>query len=275
MMMDLAEGTAELTRAQHAQKMIEFGQRGAERARAIGNRGPVRLDENGRLHPDILAAYWKHGYYVFEGVISPEEVEELRREAGEMLQRAPIAPGAKVDAQGRPTLGADAPREIYNLCKPLSDPQGGTEANAGRHPSRMAEPKPDGDAPNYTVLRMRAMCQYMPAGLRVYGHPHLLAIAASINGEDFVPAHLHHLRLSSPQVRAGFEIRAQHGVPGRDLRRGAYRSTLRRHRRGDRCAPAALSAGEAVRLPALRRARRRLQVQRGDVREGRPQLQPL
>jgi hypothetical protein len=186
-MMDLAEGNAELTRAQHAQKLVEFGQRGAERVRAIGNRGPVRLDQNGRLHADILAAYWKHGYYVFEGVIDPEEVEELRRDAGEMLQRAPIAPGAKVDAQGRSALGVGAPHEIYNLCKPLSDPQGGTEANGGRHPSRMVEPKPDGDAPSYTVLRMRAMCQYMPAGLRVYGHPHLLAIAATINGEDFVP----------------------------------------------------------------------------------------
>jgi hypothetical protein len=107
-MMDLAEGTAELTRAQHAQRMIEFGQRGAERARAIGNRGPVRLDQDGGLHPDILAAYWRHGYYVFEGVIGPQEVEELRREAGEMLQRAPIAPGAKVDAQGRPALGASS-----------------------------------------------------------------------------------------------------------------------------------------------------------------------
>jgi ectoine hydroxylase-related dioxygenase (phytanoyl-CoA dioxygenase family) len=84
-------------------------------------------------------------------------------------------------------LGVDAPREIYNLCKPLSDPQGGTDANAGRHPSRMAEPKPDGDAPSYTVLRMRAMCQYMTEVLRVYGHPQLLAVAASINGEDFVP----------------------------------------------------------------------------------------
>jgi ectoine hydroxylase-related dioxygenase (phytanoyl-CoA dioxygenase family) len=51
----------------------------------------------------------------------------------------------------------------------------------------MTEPKPERDAPNYVVLRMRGMCQYMPAGLRVYGHPQLLAIAASINGEDFVP----------------------------------------------------------------------------------------
>jgi ectoine hydroxylase-related dioxygenase (phytanoyl-CoA dioxygenase family) len=69
----------------------------------------------------------------------------------------------------------------------LTDPAGGTDVFDGRHPSKMAEPTPDRDAPAYTVLRMRGMCQYMPSGLRVYGHPQLLAIAASINGDDFVP----------------------------------------------------------------------------------------
>ena len=34
---------------------------------------------------------------------------------------------------------------------------------------------------------MYAMCQYMPSGLRLYGNPKLLAVAESINGEDFVP----------------------------------------------------------------------------------------
>src|SRR3546814_3768393 len=51
----------------------------------------------------------------------------------------------------------------------------------------MAEPTPDGDAPEYVVHQIRGMCQYMPAGLRLYGHPHHLAITESINGEDFVP----------------------------------------------------------------------------------------
>ena len=34
---------------------------------------------------------------------------------------------------------------------------------------------------------MFGMCQAMPAALRLYGHPQLLAIAAAINGADFVP----------------------------------------------------------------------------------------
>jgi hypothetical protein len=171
----------------HAQAMRAYGEAGLRLAERIGNRGPIRLDANGRLHADILAAYRQHGYYVFEGVIGAQEISELRRDAATMLARAPVAPDAKVDAQGRPALGRDAAREPYTLIKPLSDPAGGTEVNGGRHPSRMAEPTPGSGAPSYVVHRMRGMCEYMPAGLRLYGHPHLLAVAASINGDDFVP----------------------------------------------------------------------------------------
>ena len=75
----------------------------------------------------------------------------------------------------------------YTLIRPLSDPVGGTKEKGGRHPSKMAEPKPESGAPAYVVHQMRGMCQFMAAGLCVYGHPQLLAIAASINGDDFVP----------------------------------------------------------------------------------------
>jgi Phytanoyl-CoA dioxygenase (PhyH) len=181
------ESTAELTRAKHAAGMAAYQQEGLRLASQLDHRGPVRFDANGRLHPDILAAYWRHGFYIFEGVVGEAEVNELRRDAGMMVERAPASPDSPVDARGRPALGRDAAREPYTMIKPLSDPQGGTDFGDGRHPSKMAEPQPDHDAPPYVVLRMRGMCQYMPAGLRVYGHPQLLAIAAAINGDDFVP----------------------------------------------------------------------------------------
>ncbi len=120
-------------------------------------------------------------------MVGEAEINELRRDAAVMLDRAPASPDSKVDARGRPALGRDAAREPYSIIKPLSDPQGGTDFGDGRHPSKMVEPAPDSDAPPYVVLRMRGMCEHMPAGLRVYGHPQLLAIAASINGDDFVP----------------------------------------------------------------------------------------
>lgn len=186
-MSELATVSSGPTRAEHAARMAAYCRAGERRAKALGNRGPVRFDADGKLHPDILAAYWTHGFYVFEGVIGPGEVEALRRDADEMLARAPVRPGATVDARGRPALGLDFARPPYTFIKPLSDPWGGTDALNGRHPSRMTEPRPDADAPEDVVYLMYAMCQAMPAGLRLYGHPALLGIAEAINGPDFVP----------------------------------------------------------------------------------------
>jgi ectoine hydroxylase-related dioxygenase (phytanoyl-CoA dioxygenase family) len=175
------------TRAEHAAGMAAYQAAGVRRAAEIGNRGPVRLGPDGKLHPDILKAYWEHGYYIFEGVIDAEEVEALRADAMNMLERAPVRPGAAVDAKGRPALGRDHAREPYTFTKPLGDPWGGTDKLNGRHPSKMTQPVADANAPDQVVFLMYGMCQEMPAGLRVYGHPHLLAIAASVNGDDFVP----------------------------------------------------------------------------------------
>ena len=47
---------------------------GMARALTLGNRGPLRFDQQGRLHEDILEAYWRTGFYVFENVIDPSEI---------------------------------------------------------------------------------------------------------------------------------------------------------------------------------------------------------
>jgi hypothetical protein len=104
-----------------------------------------------------------------------------------MIERAPVRPGAEMDAAGRPALGRDITRDSYLWARPLADPVGGTSANGGRHPAKMTEPRPDAEAPDKIIYMMFNMCENMDAGLRVYGHPGLLAIAASINGPDFVP----------------------------------------------------------------------------------------
>ncbi len=175
------------TRAEHAASMSAYIAAGENLAAKTGNRGPVRLDGNGNLHPEILAAFRDKGFYVFEGVIDAQELDVLRAEANNMIERAPVRKGAKVDARGRPALGLDHAREPYTFIKPLSDPWGGTKLLGGRHPSQMTQPVPDGDVPDEVPYLMRDMCQTMPAGLRLYGHPQLLAIAETINGADFVP----------------------------------------------------------------------------------------
>lgn len=175
------------SRSEHAVGMTDYLSDGECRAAALGNRGPVRFDPDGRLHPDVLDAYWEHGFYVFEGVVGPAELDELRAGTTDMIERAPVRKGADVDAQGRPALGRDHAIEPYLLIEPLSDPWGGTDALAGRHPTQMTQPVPDAGAPEAVVYLMFGMCQAIPAALRLYGHPDLLAIAGAVNGADFVP----------------------------------------------------------------------------------------
>ena len=49
--------TKNLTRAEHAAGMRAYQQAGVNREREIGNRGPMRFGPDGRLAPDIVAAY--------------------------------------------------------------------------------------------------------------------------------------------------------------------------------------------------------------------------
>jgi ectoine hydroxylase-related dioxygenase (phytanoyl-CoA dioxygenase family) len=72
-------------------------------------------------------------------------------------------------------------------AKPLGDPFGGTSLAGGRHPVKMFEPKAAADAPKEVVYLILGSLQFSEAALRVYGHPQLLAVAAAVNGDDFVP----------------------------------------------------------------------------------------
>ena len=161
--------------------------RGEARALGLGNRGPLRFDDAGELHPDIANAYRRQGFYVLEGVLQSAEIDDLRRELAALLARAPHEPGASVDARGRPAFGQDLRIPPFTFGKPLSDPYGGTDKNNGRHPAKMAEPAPAADAPPWTVYFVYGILHVMDSCLRLYGHPDLLRAAESINGPDFTP----------------------------------------------------------------------------------------
>ena len=167
--------------------MVRFREEGTRRALAMENRGPIRFDEKGNLDPSILDAYGRHGFYVFEGVLGEEERADLERDVAEVIERAPITKDAKVDKYGRPALGVECHERSVTLVKPLSDPLGGTDANQGRHPVKMSEPKAPADAPEYVLQLLLGSLQFSDACLRLYGHPQLLAVAAAINGSDFTP----------------------------------------------------------------------------------------
>ena len=180
--------SAELLSAKEYQRRLSiYATEGEARARQLGNRGPIRLDKHGKLHSVIVEAYWTHGFYVFTNVLSETEVNELRNDVMNVLARAPVGPGQTVDHNGNPAIGSEMKRFPYHFVKPLSDPVGGTASSEGRHMSKMAEAEADEDAPEYVVQIIAGMCQLFESGLRVYGHPQLLAVAEAINGPDFVP----------------------------------------------------------------------------------------
>lgn len=160
---------------------------GAGRAMALGNRGPLRFEADGALAADILSAYARCGFYVFEGVLGPEELADIERDYLDIRDRLPTAPEAATDARGRPALARGNKAKCLYWSKPLGDPWGGTAIGGGRHRIEMTEPRAAPGAPREVVFLIVGSLQFSEACLRVYGHPRLLAVAAQINGEDFVP----------------------------------------------------------------------------------------
>lgn len=171
----------------HEEAMRAYLAEGTERAARLGNRGPVRFTPEGKLVPEILESYWKHGFYVFEGVLKPGELADIEADLKDILDRLPVRRGSSVDRHGRPALAHDCTAPTLFWSKPLGDPFGGTQQANGRHPVKMLEPEADSGAPDEIVYLILGSLQFSDACLRAYGHPDLLAIAASVNGDDFVP----------------------------------------------------------------------------------------
>jgi hypothetical protein len=167
--------------------MRAYLREGERRAFDLGNRGAIRFTPEGKVHKDILEAYWRCGFYVFEGVLQTEELAEIEADLFDILDRLPTERGSPIDAKGRPALGADCTAPTLFWSKPLGDPFGGTNLANGRHPVKMFEPEAAADAPKEVVYLILGSLQFSEAALRVYGHPQLLAVAAAINGDDFVP----------------------------------------------------------------------------------------
>ena len=179
--------TESIAYGDHSSEMAKYRTEGEARAMALGNRGPIRWDQDGQLHPDIIQAYKATGFYVFTSVLGPAELEDLERDLNNLLARAPKTKGSPVDVLNRPALSSDCKASNLGWVAPLSDPVGGTKRSSGRHPVKMYEPSAPSDAPEAVLQIVLGSLQFSDAHLRLYGHPALLRVAASINGEDFVP----------------------------------------------------------------------------------------
>ncbi len=171
----------------HEADMQTYYRDGEKRALELPNRGPLRFTDSGELHPEIVEAWSEYGFYVLEGVIGPEELADIEQDLKGILDSLPVRKGSLVDNHGRPALGTECEGPNLFWSKPLGDPFGGTNLAAGRHPVKMFEPMPAESAPTEVVYLILGVLQFSDACLRLYGHPQLLAAAASLNGANFVP----------------------------------------------------------------------------------------
>ena len=74
--------------------MVLYRAEGEQRAFALGNRGPIRSDADGNLDPDILEAYARCGFYIFEGVLAADELDDIERDVADMLDKNTMVAGA-------------------------------------------------------------------------------------------------------------------------------------------------------------------------------------
>ena len=160
---------------------------GEKRALALDNRGPVQYDENGNIHPTILDAYARYGFYIFENVLDEAELEDIKQDLDAMRDKFPTGPDSEVNHRGEKALGVG--NKALNLIwsKPLGDPLGGTSLANGRHQVKMFEPEAKSDTPAAAPFILLGSLQFSEACLRVYGHPDLLKVTEAINGKDFAP----------------------------------------------------------------------------------------
>ena len=172
---------------EQADAMRSYLLKGQAAALALPNRGPLRFNESGALAEEIGAAYSEYGFYIFENVLSAEELDDIKADLEMMRAQFPTGPESKVNAEGEPALGADAKALTLVWSKPLGDPLGGTVLANGRHQVKMFEPEADAEAPLAAPFILLGSLQFSDACLRTYAHPELLQVAAAINGPDFAP----------------------------------------------------------------------------------------
>jgi len=172
---------------EQADAMRTYLLEGQAAALALPNRGPVKFTESGALADEIRAAYSEYGFYVFENVLSAEELDDIKADLDTMRAQFPTGPESQVNAAGEPALGADAKALTLVWSKPLGDPLGGTELANGRHQVKMFEPEANAEAPPAAPFILLGSLQFSDACLRTYAHPELLKVTESINGPDFAP----------------------------------------------------------------------------------------
>lgn len=78
-----------LSATEHQQSLKPYIEAGIDRAAMLGNRGPVKFGDDGKLTADILEAYWHTGFYVFEGLVNKGELALLQADMQSLQAQSP------------------------------------------------------------------------------------------------------------------------------------------------------------------------------------------
>ena len=160
---------------------------GEKKALELNNRGPIKFNSNGSLCSEIRKAYSDNGFYIFQNVINPKELKDIKEDLENLRTNFPTGPESNLDISGNPAFNSESKSLTLLWSKPLGDPLGGTELANGRHQIKLFEPEAPSDAPSAVPVILLGSLQFSDACLRTYAHPELLKVAESINGKDFTP----------------------------------------------------------------------------------------
>ena len=63
-----------------ADAMELYLKEGEKKALDLNNRGPIKFDDNGNLCKEIRKSYSEYGFYIFENVIDPNELNDTKED---------------------------------------------------------------------------------------------------------------------------------------------------------------------------------------------------
>ncbi|MDA9566045.1 phytanoyl-CoA dioxygenase, partial [Porticoccaceae bacterium] len=72
-----------------AEAMRSYLTQGERNAYALDNRGAIRFDKRGNLAADILSAYSKYGFYIFENVLAEDELQDIKEDLDQIRASYP------------------------------------------------------------------------------------------------------------------------------------------------------------------------------------------
>jgi hypothetical protein len=141
--------------------------------------------QQGGLAAGQLVEYEREGVVILRGVLDSGELGELRKEVARILDRAPASDGAAVDRRGEACLGAPAWWQFAPALR--SEMNREIQVEMRRAQRETAQSEASSPREREWPVKISNWMTFSEPGVRLYGHPKLLAAAQAINGADFVP----------------------------------------------------------------------------------------